>query len=215
MWDVPVSSRLSWTYVPAAAAGVGMETAGSGRGPGVGSWSCSDGPCGPGSPPSGSAGTPAQSGGTAAPPAGPARSTCHTNRRWTQGQSWNCPQVSAPPTSQTVGSPVSQRLGCPRNSLCQFVGAGHGDQRTRWCPAAALLIGPRCDGQRPLSSVHLHPQLTVEPPAGTWTTRTIRKSVQQKRFIFSGFFLLCLNEKLLTFTVTQLIKLSNWYKLGR
>lgn len=47
------------------------------------------------------------------------------------------------------------------DSLCDLVGAGHGDERLR------VLIGPpRCDGQRSLASVHLHPEVTVEPPAG-------------------------------------------------
>lgn len=59
------------------------------------------------------------------------------------------------------------KKGTDVNSLCQFIGAGHGDQRTSWSAAAAVLMAACCDWQRPLASVHLHPEVAVELPAGT------------------------------------------------
>lgn len=53
------------------------------------------------------------------------------------------------------------------NSLCHLVSAGHGDGRFALRHTGPVHIGHwRCDGQRPLASVHLHPEVTVEPPAG-------------------------------------------------
>lgn len=50
------------------------------------------------------------------------------------------------------------------HSLRHLVGAGHGDETF-----ATFLIGPSCcDRQRPLPSVHLHPEATVVLPAAVW-----------------------------------------------
>lgn len=54
-----------------------------------------------------------------------------------------------------------------RNSLCHLVSAGHGDDWFARRHTIPFLIGSSCcDWQRPLASVHLHPEVTVEPPAG-------------------------------------------------
>lgn len=54
------------------------------------------------------------------------------------------------------------------HSLCHFVSAGHGGETFPRRHAAPFLIGSLCfDRQRPLTSVHLHPQATVKPLAGT------------------------------------------------
>lgn len=63
-----------------------------------------------------------------------------------------------------------------RNSLCHLVSARLGDEKFTRRHTVPFLIGSsRCDRQCPLASVHLHPEVTVEPPAGIWHKKKKKK----------------------------------------
>lgn len=53
-----------------------------------------------------------------------------------------------------------------KNSLSDLVGAGHGEQRFPERCSDRYRFGSSCsERQRPLASVHLHPEVTAKPAA--------------------------------------------------